>query len=99
MKPGGSTSVSPNGLHPLTVRSVRTGETFPLLDTATSHVPDANGDLLAVGGTLAHGEGLYRIALDETTASPPPPWCAPPARPTIKPRHRAILKCPLPTAR
>ncbi|MFE5709606.1 FG-GAP-like repeat-containing protein [Streptomyces sp. NPDC056501] len=70
VKPGGSTATSPNGLHPLTVRSVKTGETFPLLDHATSLVPDANGDLLAVGGTLAHGEGLYRIALDETTGKP-----------------------------
>ncbi|MFB7591888.1 FG-GAP-like repeat-containing protein [Streptomyces sp. NPDC056169] len=70
VKPGGGTSISPNGLHQLTVRQVKTGETFPLLDHATSLVPDANGDLLAVGGTLAHGEGLYRIALDEATGKP-----------------------------
>ncbi|WP_395358035.1 hypothetical protein ACHGLA_00315 [Streptomyces sp. YH02] len=53
---------------------MKTGETFPLLDHVTSLVPDSDSDsddgLLAVGGTLAHSEGLYRIALDETTGKP-----------------------------
>ncbi|MFF4173801.1 FG-GAP repeat domain-containing protein [Streptomyces sp. NPDC001744] len=67
-KPGGGTALSPNGLHPVAVRSAKTGATFPLLDHATSLVPD--GGLLAVGGTLAQGEGLYRIALDTATGRP-----------------------------
>ncbi|MFC8175555.1 FG-GAP-like repeat-containing protein [Streptomyces sp. NPDC057325] len=69
-KPGGGTALSPNGLHQVTVRSAKTGATFPILDHATSLAPDADGGLLAVGGTLAQGEGLYRIALDAATGKP-----------------------------
>ncbi|MFL9683743.1 FG-GAP-like repeat-containing protein [Streptomyces sp. KL110A] len=69
-KTGGGAALSPNGLYPLTVRSPRTGESFPLLDHATSLVPDGDGGLLAAGGTLAQGEGLYRIALDAATGKP-----------------------------
>ncbi|WP_282694900.1 VCBS repeat-containing protein [Streptomyces sp. CC208A] len=69
-KPGGGTALFPNDLHPVAVRSVRTGESFPLLDHASSLVPDGDGGLLAVGGTVAHGEGLYRIALDAATGKP-----------------------------
>ncbi|MGV9690570.1 FG-GAP-like repeat-containing protein [Streptomyces sp. NPDC003444] len=69
-KPGGGTALSPNGFHQVTVRSAKTGAAFPLLDHATSLAPDADGGLLAVGGTLAQGEGLYRIALDPDTGRP-----------------------------
>ncbi|MFF8804493.1 FG-GAP-like repeat-containing protein [Streptomyces omiyaensis] len=68
--PGGGTALSPSPLHPLAVRSATTGETFPLLAHAGSVVPDGNGGLLALGGTLAHGEGLYRIAPDAATGRP-----------------------------
>ncbi|MER7909803.1 FG-GAP-like repeat-containing protein [Streptomyces sp. NPDC096068] len=69
-QPGGGAALSRNDLHALTVRSVKTGATFPLLDHATSLVPDGDGGLLAVGGTLAQGEGLYRIAPDAATGRP-----------------------------
>ncbi|MEU2549928.1 VCBS repeat-containing protein [Streptomyces roseolus] len=69
-KTGGGAADSPNGLYPVTVRSTKTGESFPLLDHATSLVPDGDGGLLAVGGTLAQGEGLYRIAPDPATGKP-----------------------------
>ncbi|MGW2304315.1 hypothetical protein [Streptomyces sp. NPDC001809] len=82
VKPGGGSASYANPLQRLTVRSVETGETFPLLDHVTSVVPDAEGNLLAVGGTVAHGEGLYRSPLTGRPASPPPPCCAPrPGRP------------------
>ncbi|MFH9742051.1 FG-GAP repeat domain-containing protein [Streptomyces roseolus] len=68
--PGGGTALSPSVLHPLTVRSATTGESFPLLDHVGSIVPDADGALLALGGTLDRGEGLYRIALDAATGKP-----------------------------
>ncbi|MEU2504146.1 VCBS repeat-containing protein [Streptomyces sp. NPDC007863] len=67
---GGGTALSPSVLHPLAVRSATTGETFRLLDHVGSVVPDADGSLLALGGTLAQGEGLYRIALDAATGKP-----------------------------
>ncbi|MCZ0983358.1 FG-GAP-like repeat-containing protein [Streptomyces diastatochromogenes] len=69
-KPGGGGALHPDPLHRVGVRSVRTGESFPLLDHATSVVPDADGGLLALGGTVGRGEGLYRIALDEVTGKP-----------------------------
>jgi hypothetical protein len=69
-KPGGGSALYPNPLHRVTVRSAKTGESFPILDHATSIVPDADGGLLALGGTVAHGEGLYRITLDEATGKP-----------------------------
>ncbi|MFJ3099642.1 FG-GAP repeat domain-containing protein [Streptomyces hydrogenans] len=69
-RPGGDTALFPSTLHRVTVRSAKTGESFPLLDHVTSLVPDGDGGLLAVGGTLAQGEGLYRIALDAATGKP-----------------------------
>ncbi|MFD6074910.1 FG-GAP-like repeat-containing protein [Streptomyces hydrogenans] len=68
--PGGGTADSPSALHPLTARSAKTGESFPLLDHAGAPVPDADGGLLVLGGTLDRGEGLYRIAPDAATGKP-----------------------------
>ncbi|MFJ9074548.1 FG-GAP repeat domain-containing protein [Streptomyces sp. NPDC102278] len=42
--------------------------TVKLLDHATSAVPTPDGALLVRGGTLAQGEGIYRIALGENGA-------------------------------
>ncbi|WP_395575760.1 FG-GAP repeat domain-containing protein [Streptomyces sp. BK79] len=44
-----------------TARSLTTGETVELLAHATSFVPTADGGLIATGGTVEHGEGVYRI--------------------------------------
>ncbi|MFB7827536.1 FG-GAP-like repeat-containing protein [Streptomyces hydrogenans] len=68
--PGGGTAFSPSALHPLAVRSAKTGESFPLLDHVSSLVPDGDGGLLVLGGTLDRGEGLYRIAPDAATGKP-----------------------------
>ncbi|MYS09667.1 hypothetical protein GTW71_25270, partial [Streptomyces sp. SID6041] len=82
VKPGGGSASYANPLQRLAVRSVETGETFPLLDHVTSVVPDAEGNLLAVGGTVAHGEGLYRIAPDGATGKPAATLLRTAARPT-----------------
>ncbi|MFF0556252.1 FG-GAP repeat domain-containing protein [Streptomyces sp. NPDC004266] len=53
---------SPDPLHALTARNLTTGATRKLLDHVVTAV-DAPGDAIGVqGGTVAQGEGLYRIA-------------------------------------
>ncbi|MGA5067103.1 FG-GAP repeat domain-containing protein [Streptomyces exfoliatus] len=60
--PGGTTAYAPNPLHALTARSLTTGQTVKLLDTVDLIRPEADGDLLVQGGSIEHGQGLYRIA-------------------------------------
>lgn len=55
------TYTEPVELPGLTARSLATGETVQLLAHATSLVPTSDGGLIATGGTIEHGEGLYRI--------------------------------------
>ncbi|KOG13408.1 MULTISPECIES: FG-GAP repeat domain-containing protein [Streptomyces] len=66
--PGGITASAPNPLFPLTARSLKTGETVKVLD----HVISSRigpGDTQAVrGGSLAEGEGLYRVSIGENGA-------------------------------
>ncbi|TXS48225.1 FG-GAP repeat domain-containing protein [Streptomyces sp. t39] len=50
-------------LVPFTAKSLTSGETVELLDYVESVKPGPHNTLLARGGTVAHGEGLYRIAL------------------------------------
>ncbi|MCT4357689.1 VCBS repeat-containing protein [Streptomyces sp. Je 1-79] len=45
--------------------NVLDNRTVKLLDHATSAVPTPDGALLVRGGTLAQGEGIYRVALGE----------------------------------
>ncbi|WP_052499255.1 FG-GAP repeat domain-containing protein [Streptomyces vietnamensis] len=59
---GGGTATLPLALHALTARSLNTGETVKLLDHVQSGTVGADGGLLALGGTVEHGEGLYRVA-------------------------------------
>ncbi|MEU1229984.1 VCBS repeat-containing protein [Streptomyces sp. NPDC005828] len=59
--PGGAKADSPNPLHSLTARSLKDGRTVKLLDTVDSLRGGAGGEQLALGGTIEHGEGLYRI--------------------------------------
>ncbi|MFJ3781554.1 FG-GAP repeat domain-containing protein [Streptomyces sp. NPDC090093] len=47
---------------PFRARSLKTGETIPLLAYMSSAVPGPGGTLLVRGGTVEKGEGLYRIA-------------------------------------
>ncbi|MFE2555107.1 FG-GAP repeat domain-containing protein [Streptomyces sp. NPDC059352] len=52
-------------LGPLRARSSKTGETIALLSYMSSAAPGPDGTLLARGGTVEKGEGLYRIAAGE----------------------------------
>ncbi|MFF9018407.1 FG-GAP-like repeat-containing protein [Streptomyces sp. NPDC014870] len=52
-----------NPPRPLTAESAETGETVELLTHLSSSVPAPDGSLMVRGGTLAAGEGLYRVAL------------------------------------
>ncbi|MFI9744576.1 FG-GAP repeat domain-containing protein [Streptomyces sp. NPDC052494] len=47
--------------HPLKARSLTTGETVTLLDNTVTDAPGPDGSQMVRGGTIAHGEGLYRI--------------------------------------
>nr|WP_051717337.1 FG-GAP-like repeat-containing protein [Streptomyces sp. NRRL F-5727] len=69
-RPGGGDALYPDPLHALTARPLAGGDSYPLLDHMSSSAYDADGGLLVLGGTLAQGEGLYRIALDPATGRP-----------------------------
>ncbi|MFF5938491.1 FG-GAP-like repeat-containing protein [Streptomyces sp. NPDC012508] len=56
----GGTATPPR---PLTAESAETGETVELLTHLSSSVPAPDGSLMVRGGTLAKGDGLYRVAL------------------------------------
>ncbi|MCZ0980783.1 hypothetical protein O1L60_22310 [Streptomyces diastatochromogenes] len=59
----GSSSPS-DRLVPLTARSLKSGETVKLLDRVSSaRVTGPDGTLYVQGGTVEHGEGLYRITV------------------------------------
>ncbi|MGW2654196.1 FG-GAP repeat domain-containing protein [Streptomyces sp. NPDC001478] len=60
----GITATSPDARIALSARSTESGRTVELMDYAKTLLPAPDGTLLARGGTLAHGEGVYRIALD-----------------------------------
>ncbi|MFF9147214.1 FG-GAP-like repeat-containing protein [Streptomyces sp. NPDC014861] len=70
VKPGGGTATSPHPYTPLTARSLNGAADVPLLDHAGSVANSPDGSLLVLGGTLAHGEGLYRIAQNPATGKP-----------------------------
>ncbi|MFD3569115.1 FG-GAP repeat domain-containing protein [Streptomyces sp. NPDC058667] len=59
---GAATASGPNPLHSLTARSLKDGRTVKLLDTVHTLRGGARGEQLAQGGTLEHGEGVFRIA-------------------------------------
>ncbi|MGW2016800.1 FG-GAP repeat domain-containing protein [Streptomyces sp. NPDC001927] len=60
----GATATTPDPLHPLTARSLKTGDTVKLLEHMTSAALAPDGSMLVRGGTLEQGEGLYRVSLD-----------------------------------
>ncbi|CAM5243547.1 VCBS repeat-containing protein OS=Streptomyces tendae OX=1932 GN=GUR47_19715 PE=4 SV=1 [Streptomyces tendae] len=62
--PGGLTDTYKGSLHPLTARNLKTGSTTKLLDHLTSAATSPDGVLHVRGGTVAQGEGLYRITSD-----------------------------------
>lgn len=60
---GGLAATQPKPLYALTARSLTSGETVRLLDHFMSAAPGPDSTQLVRGGTVADGEGLYRIAL------------------------------------
>ncbi|SEC76377.1 VCBS repeat-containing protein [Streptomyces sp. TLI_105] len=63
--PGADVATAPNPLLALNAVNVVNGTKFKLLDTATSAVRAPDGSLLVHGGTLAQGEGVYRLTAAE----------------------------------
>ncbi|MFE3073209.1 FG-GAP repeat domain-containing protein [Streptomyces sp. NPDC059247] len=59
---GGGGSDRPSVFHPLTARSLTGGGTLRLLDHVDSTAPAPDGSLLVRGGSLARGEGVFRVA-------------------------------------
>ncbi|MGW2018393.1 FG-GAP repeat domain-containing protein [Streptomyces sp. NPDC001927] len=62
---GGDRATTPDPMYALTGRSMKTGATVKLLDHHSTTLPAPDGTLLVMGGTVEHGEGLYRISLGE----------------------------------
>ncbi|MEU6881884.1 VCBS repeat-containing protein [Streptomyces sp. NPDC046712] len=59
---GGLSSYVPHALNAVTARSLETGATRKLLDHVESAATAPDGTQLVRGGTVAQGEGLYRIS-------------------------------------
>ncbi|MEU2504145.1 VCBS repeat-containing protein [Streptomyces sp. NPDC007863] len=72
----------PNPLHALTARSLTDDKTVKVLDTFTRAAPGPDGSFLAQGGTVAHGEGVYRVGIDRDTGVPAAVQVATTGRPT-----------------
>ncbi|WP_328946935.1 VCBS repeat-containing protein [Streptomyces sp. NBC_00250] len=68
---GGGTAPRTETLHQVTARSLTSGETIPLLAHASALVAAPDGSLLASGGTLDRGEGVYRISPGTNDETPP----------------------------
>ncbi|WP_328943169.1 VCBS repeat-containing protein [Streptomyces sp. NBC_00250] len=80
---GGTRALSPNPLHSLTVRSLTGDRTVKLLDTVSQIHSDVDGGLLVQGGTIEHGEGLYRITPGQDGATPTATLVASTGRPIV----------------
>ncbi|MEU1861537.1 FG-GAP repeat domain-containing protein [Streptomyces gardneri] len=80
---GGARAVFPNPLHSLTVRSLTDGRTATLLDTVSEIRNDVDGGLLVLGGTIAQGEGLYRVTPGADGATPTATLVASTGRPIV----------------
>ncbi|MER7949091.1 VCBS repeat-containing protein [Streptomyces sp. NPDC096079] len=62
--PGASAGRAPSPLYALTAYNPATKETVTLLDHITSAATAGDGTLHARGGSLAQGEGMYKITAD-----------------------------------
>ncbi|MFF8836154.1 FG-GAP repeat domain-containing protein [Streptomyces sp. NPDC015130] len=60
----------PSPLYPLMARPVGGGEPVRLLDHVQSATTAPDGSLVVRGGTVAHGEGVYRIAPNGENGAP-----------------------------
>ncbi|MCX5392446.1 VCBS repeat-containing protein [Streptomyces sp. NBC_00094] len=61
-RPYGFTANSPSVLYPLTARPLAGGPAIKLLEHVTTVADAPDGSLVVRGGTIEHGEGVYRIA-------------------------------------
>ncbi|MFE6589342.1 FG-GAP repeat domain-containing protein [Streptomyces sp. NPDC057781] len=60
--PGGLTATNKSSMHPLTAHDLKTGADTRLLDHLTSAATSPDGVLHVRGGTVADGEGLFRVS-------------------------------------
>ncbi|MFB6550127.1 FG-GAP repeat domain-containing protein [Streptomyces sp. NPDC056405] len=67
---GGLTAGAPDPLHALTAYSLKDGATTKLLDHVVSADISPSGVLYVRGGTVAEGEGIYRVAPGPDGAAP-----------------------------
>ncbi|MFE5710523.1 FG-GAP repeat domain-containing protein [Streptomyces sp. NPDC056501] len=65
---GGADSESPSALYPLTARPLGGGTPVKLLDHVQSATPAPDGSLVVRGGTVAQGEGVYRVTPNDADA-------------------------------
>ncbi|MFF9341495.1 FG-GAP repeat domain-containing protein [Streptomyces sp. NPDC014773] len=82
-KPGADVAGAPNPLYALTARSLTDARTVKVLDTFTRDAPGPDGTVLAQGGTLDRGEGVYRIGIDPDSGVPAATQVATTGRPTV----------------
>ncbi|MGW5003447.1 FG-GAP repeat domain-containing protein [Streptomyces hydrogenans] len=81
-KPYADLAGAPNPLYALTARSLTDERTVKVLDTFTRDAPGPDGTVLAWGGTLDRGEGVYRIGVDPDSGVPAATQVATTGRPT-----------------
>ncbi|MFK3735491.1 FG-GAP repeat domain-containing protein [Streptomyces sp. NPDC088090] len=62
-KAGAHMAYGPNPLYALTARSLKDDRTVKVLDTFAQETKESDSHFLARGGTLAGGEGVYRVGL------------------------------------
>ncbi|MEU2074501.1 VCBS repeat-containing protein [Streptomyces sp. NPDC013489] len=79
---GADTASTPNPLHALTARSLTEPTTVKVLDTFTRGTPRPDGTVLAQGGTVDHGEGVYQVGVDPVSGVPKATQVARTGRPT-----------------
>lgn len=63
---GAATAFTPNPFYSLTARSLTSERTVEVLDSVDRVRGESDDQALFQGGTIAGGQGLYRVATDET---------------------------------
>ncbi|MFE1904483.1 FG-GAP repeat domain-containing protein [Streptomyces gardneri] len=67
---GGFQSTGPSALYPLSVRPLGGGPAVKLLDHVDSATSAPDGSLVVRGGSIAQGEGVYRVTASEVGGAP-----------------------------
>ncbi|MET9516854.1 VCBS repeat-containing protein [Streptomyces sp. NPDC002994] len=86
--PGGAAATEASPRFALSAVNLVDKSTVKLLDHASSTVPTADGALLVRGGTVAHGEGVYRVVLG-ADGKPTATLIASTGEPTVLTLHTA----------